>query len=1035
MTLPGLAVRRPVTIFMFFLAVLLFGFLSLSRMPIDLYPEMEFPNVTVITMYPGASSKDVEKGVSEPIEDAIARLSGLDEVKSVSQNNISVVMASFDWGTDLAEAANDIRDALEFVKKDLPEGIEPPRLMKLSSSMAPVLVTGVSSNENYEGLRYLVETELADPLKRIPGVALISVMGGHTREIQVQVDPQKLEAYGLSLSQLSGILAAENMDLPVGAIEMGWSEYTLRVPGELTDISQLSSVVVGQDQGRLVHLGDIAGVSDGHADVQMEARFDGAPGVVMMIQKQSGANTVEVAEAVKAKIEELKRNLPADVEIIPFMDSSEYIQLAIKSLRTAFLLGFLGVMVVVLFFLRRVRSTIVIGLTIPLSMIVVFIAMYAKGYTINTISLMSLAIALGMVVDSSVVVLENITRHVESGERVREASMYAPSEVGQALTASALTTIAVFIPMMFMTGLVSVMFTQLAFVVTITIAASLLVALTLTPALSSTFLRRALVDSAGASRGWFFTAGERVLSRVDSLYSRLLGRSLKHRRLTLLVAVVVFVVSIALAGSLKTEFFPEEDSGDITLTVEMTPGTSIDRSLEVMNHVAAVVEREIPEQEHYFFRLGLSESGFSAALGEKEGTHIGDFMLKLSPAGERERTSFEIGQVLRNEILAIPSVLRLTVVAGNPMQHAMKGGESPVTVNIMGDDLDEIEEIAERIEEAIREIPGTVDIGIDRGEPQPEFHVIIDREKAASLGVNTAIVAGALREQVHGVKATMFSDRDDEWDVVLRVAEDRRASIDDILDLPIVSVTGHVLTLASVAEVVPGTGPSVINRLDQQRIVKVQAGLHGARLSDVTPRVNAIIASLDIPNDVSVTLGGEAEQQKESFGDLGILFILAIALVYIVMAAQFESFMGPFIVMFSIPFAIVGVIWSFLLTGTTLNMISFLGMIMLMGIVVNNAIVLVDYTNIMRRRGQGIVEALMTAGRRRLRPVLMTALTTVFGMLPLALSRGEGSEMWRPLGVSMVGGLLVATVVTLVLVPTMYLVLMGRRERRQEKRA
>lgn len=1031
MTLPGLAVRRPVTIFMFFLAVLLFGLLSLSRMPVDLYPAMEFPNITVITFYPGAGSEDVEKQISEPIEDAIATLSGLDEVKSLSQNNLSVVMASFDWGTDLAEAANDIRDALGFVADDLPDDAEPPRLIKISSSMAPVIVAGVSAAESYEGLRYIVENELADPLKRVPGVAMVSVIGGPEREIQVRIDPKRLEAFGLTFERIGQALAMENIDLPVGSVKSRRSEYTVRVPGKLTDRSQISDIVIGRHQNRLIYLGDVADVRDGLKDTQMEARFDGRPGVVLFVQKQSGANTVEVASAVKARLEELKGRLPPDAELTTFMDSSEYIFLSLKNLSRAFLYGFLGVMLVVLFFLRRVRSTLVIGLTIPLSLIVVFIAMYARGYTINTISLMSLAIAIGMVVDAAVVVLENVTRHVEAGERVREASMYAPSEVGQALMASALTTIAVFIPMMFMTGITSVMFTQLAFVVAITIAASLLVAMTLTPALSSTFLRRALGDAAVGTRGRFFAVGERVLAAVEEKYSEVLRWALSHRRRTVLIAVGVFVLSLGLTGFLKSEFFPEEDGGGVDMFVELAPGTRIERSLEVMEQIGGVVEQDVPEREHYFFRVGLSESGFASAMGEKEGTHISECYVKLVERSHRDRSSFEIGEVLRRRITAIPGVIRLTVLAGNPMHQAMKGSDSPISVHIQGDDLDGIEDIAEKIRAVVEDIPGAVDVGIDRGEPQPELHVIIDREKAASLGVNTAMIATSLRAQIHGAGATRFSDRDDEWDIVLRATEERRESIDDILALPIVSMSGDVLALSSVADVVPGTGPSIINRLDQQRIVKVQANLYGAKLSEVSARVRAGIDDLDIPNDVTVKLRGEVEQQQESFEDLRLLLLLAVALVYIVMAAQFESFMGPFVVMFSIPFAFVGVIWAFLITGTTLNMISFLGMVMLMGIVVNNAIVLVDYTNIMRRRGLRVGEALMTAGRRRLRPVLMTAFTTIFGMLPLALSRGEGSEMWRPLGVSMVGGLLVATVVTLILVPTVYSILEGRRERRQ----
>ena len=1032
MNLPELAVRRPVTVFMVFLAVIVLSGLALTRMAVDLYPDIELPNIGVITIYPGASSQDVESGVTKEIEEAVSTISGIDEVKSISQNNISVVTASFTWGTDLDGAANDMRDALEFTKDDLPDGVEPPRLIKLSSSMAPLLVLAVTADESYDGLTHIVEKKIGDVLKQVSGVALVSPMGGPKREIRIEVDARKLEAYGVSLSQLAAVLAAENLDLPVGSLKSSWSELTVRVPGEFSDLSEFARIVVGQSGGRLIHLGDVAEVSDAFADRAMEAQLDGRRGVIVLIQKQSGANTVEVASAARAKLRQIAPTLPPDVEMTTVMDSSEYIRSSLRSLITAVGWGFLGVMLVVLLFLRRFRSTIVIGITIPVSFLAVLTIMYALGYTINVISLMSLAIALGMVVDAAVVVLENITRHVEAGERVSEASMFAPSEVGQALVASAFTTIAVFIPMIFMTGIVGVMFNQLGIIVSLAIGLSLLVALTLTPALSSTFLRRTLEDKTNDGRGAFFTASERFFERLESRYATLLEGVLSRRRRTILIAVSVFIGVMALGGFLKSEFYPQEDSGDVMITVELAPGTRLERTLEVMDEISGMIEKEVPEREHYFVRAGQSESGFAMMMGSKEGSNVGSIGAQLVPKNERNRSSFEIANVLRERIERLPGIVSLKVTSGNPMQAAMLGGDSPVSVYIQGSDLDEIEETARRVKAVVTGVEGTVDVRVDRGLPQPELHVVIDREKAASLGVNTAMVAGALREQVHGIDATGFSQGDEEWDVVLRVLERSRDSTDDILALPIETLTGQTIRLSSVADVVPGTGPTTITRLNQQRIVKVQADIHGRKLSDVTPEVRAGIAALDIPEDVRVSFGGDIEEQRESFQDLTLLLALAIALVYIVMAAQFQSFRDPFIVMFSIPFAFVGVVLAFLVTGTTLNMISFLGMVMLMGIVVNNAIVLVDYTNILRRRGLGIREAIITSGRRRLRPVLMTALTTMFGMLPLALSRSEGAESWNPLGVSMVGGLLVATVVTLVLVPTIYSVFESRGTRGEE---
>ncbi len=1031
MNLPELAVRRPVTIFMVYLAIALFGLLAITRTPIDLYPDMEFPNLAVITLYPGAGSEDIENDVTKPLEDAVATVSGIDKISSVSQSNMSVVMAEFEWGTNLDEVSNDIRSAIEMARDDLPSGAETPRLLKLSADMAPVVVLAISADESYESLNYLVENEIGDKLRRVPGVAMVSAMGGPKRQIEVRIDPQRLQAYGISLEQIASVLEAENLDFPVGTIDQGNSEIAIRVPAELDELNELERIVVGHQMGSLVYLGDVGDVVDGFADQTMQARSNNRPGVVVYMQKQSGANSVEVASAIKAEIERIKPTLPEDIEIELPMDSSESITNSLRTLTTAVGYGFLAVLLVVLIFLRRFRSTLVVGVTIPVSFLVVIIFMNAMGYSFNSISLMSLAIAIGMVVDAAVVVLENITRHIEAGERVSEASIFAPSEVAQALMASALTTIAVFIPMIFVSGIVGIMFNQLALIIVVTIAASLLVALTLTPALTSTFMRRSFDAGRSRSKG-FFEAGERVFRRVEAWYSGRLKAALARKGRVVLVSVLIFAGTMLLTGSLGTEFYPQEDGGYVSAIIELAPGTRLERTVEVMSGVSEWVEANMPEREHYFFRAGQTESGFAALMGEKEGPNVAEVGVKLVKKGERERSSFEMAEEFRQYLNTIPGVLSLEVTGEDPMSGAF-GGAAAIEVEVYGDDLAELNQAAEDVRDAIRTIEGTRDVRLDRGEPLEELHVIVDREKAASVGLNTAIVASALRSQVYGLEATRFSGEGEEWEIHLRATEEGRDSAEDILALPITTLTGQTVTLSAVADLVPGTGPTVINRLNQQRIVTVLSDLHGTSLNVVKPKIEAAIAELDLPPTIDVAFGGDIEEQAESFQDLTLLLVLAIALVYIVMAAQFESFRGPFIIMFSIPFAFVGVIWAFLLTGTTLNMVSFMGMIMLMGIVVNNAIVFVDYTNIMRKRGQSVHEALMTAGERRLRPVLMTASTTMFGMLPLALSRGEGAESWNPLGIAMIGGLFVSTAVTLVFVPVLYGIFEGRRERQGVK--
>jgi hydrophobe/amphiphile efflux-1 (HAE1) family protein len=1009
----------------------LFGVLALVRLPVDLMPSFEFPTVSVVTLYPGAGSEDIEGNVTEIIEDALSTISGVDHIESVSQNGISAVIVQFAWGTDLTEASGDIRDQLDLLSTTLPSDAEPPLLIKTSSTNIPILVMGATATESFDGLRHIMQTMVADPLKAVPGVAEVMVLGGREREIQVLTDPGRLESMGISIDRIVQVLAAENVDIPAGGVKIGRSEYTIRIPAKLTSVAQIKRVVVGQHAGGLVHLGDIADVRDTFAEERMKARADRVPGVVFFVSKQSGSNSVTVSHAALAKLEDIKGELPPDVKLFTFFDTSDFISKALRNLRQALFYGAIGVVLIVLFFLRRVRSTIVIGLTIPTALMAALFVMYVAGYTINMVSLMSLAIAIGLVVDAAVVVLENVTRHVESGERIKEASVFAPTEIAQAIAASTLTTIVVFVPMLFISGITGVLFKQMALVVIVTIAMSLFTALTLTPALSSTFMRRSF-DGEGESRrrGRFFESGERWSSRLEERYARILAAALSHRRRTVLIAIAVFVVSMGLLKFVKTEFFPQPDSGEIEMTVELAPGTRLDRTMEVIDELEAFIEREIPEREYFFGYAGETGSGWAVIQGEKEGTQYGRVGLQLIDSSKRERSSDEIGNLLRERAKAIPSILRVNVRTGSSIGQFLGMGAAPILINVRGNDLEEITNVATRIRDAVRDVPGAVDVELDASDPSPEFHVLIDRDRAAAMGLNTYQIASTLRSEVYGATATEFREHGDQWDVVVRAPEVERSSVGDILALPIPSVTGQMVRLSSVADLELSVGPTEIRRRDQERIIKVQGRVLGRPLGEVSADIGKVLNDIAIPPTVNVEVGGDVEQQRQSFGDLGFLLLLAVALVYMVMAAQFESFLDPFVVMFSIPFAFVGVVWAFLISNTTLSMTSFLGVIMLMGIVVNNAIVLVDYTNIMRKRGLKLQEAVMTAGRRRLRPVLMTAFTTIFGMLPLAVLRYTGSEVWRPLGVSMIGGLLVSTLVTLVLVPTLYTIFEAKLRRK-----
>ena len=1028
MNLPAFAVRRPVTVFMLFIGVALFGVLALVRLPVDLMPSFEVPTVSVVVPYPGAGSEDIETNVTEVIEDALSTINGVEHLDSVSQNNLSVIMVQFVWGTDLDEAASDIRDRLEMLKNDLPSDMEPPMVVKMSSASTPILVMGATAEESFESLRHIMRTKVADPLKAVPGVAEVMVFGGPEREIQVLIDPGRLAAVGIPMERIIQVLAAENLDMPTGDVKMGRSQYIVRVPGRLSGASEIAAVVVGQYAGRPVHLRDVADIRDTFAEQTMRARADRVPGVVWFVSKQAGANSVAVSKAALAKLDELKKDLPPDVKLFTLVDTSDFIERTLRNLRQALLYGAVGVVLVVLSFLRRFRSAVVIGLTIPAALMAALFVMYVAGYTINMVSLMSMAIAIGMVVDAAVVVLENVTHHVESGEALREASIFAPAEIGQALTASTLTTVVVFLPMLFIRGLTGILFKQMALVVIVAISMSLFTALTLTPMLTSTFMRKSF-GGVTSGRGRFFEVGGRVLSRLEERYTGLLKAALARKKRTVLASVAIFAGSMALSGLLRTEFFPQPDSGEVEMTIELAPGTTLERTMEVLEEIEAFIESEIPEREYLYSYAGETGLGWAIIAGSKEGAHIGRVGVKLVDKEFRTRSSDEVGNLLREYTKSIPGVVKETVRTGSSIAQFMGMGATPISVHVMGEDLDELEAAALAIRDAVREVPGAVDVELDAGDPRPEFHVVVDRERASSLGLNMYLIASALRTHLHGVEATKLRQGADQWEVVLRAPEEERSTVEQILALPIPSVTGQMVRLSSVASIREELGPTEIKHHDQRRIVRVEGRLLGRPLGEVSADIRRRLAELDIPPSVHVEFGGDIEQQKESFGDLGFLLLLAIALVYMVMASQFESFLDPFVVMFSIPFALVGVVWALLISNTTLSMISFLGVIMLMGIVVNNAIVLVDYTNILRRRGMSLEEAVVTSGRRRLRPVLMTAFTTIFGMLPLALLRYTGSEVWRPLGVTMIGGLLVSTLVTLVLVPTLYVVFESRLRR------
>jgi len=1022
MNLPKIFVDRPITTIMIFLGILAIGLVSLSRLPIDLLPEIEMPVISVLTQYPGASARDVETNVTEEIETLLSTVNKLDKITSVSIDNMSVVQCQFKWGTDLDEAANDIRNLLELAKRNLPDDVETPIIFKFGSNMFPVLIMGVNAEESYMGLNKLIEKEIANPLKRIPGVGTVMVYGGPVRQIRIDIDPRRLEAYNLTIDQIAGILAAENLNMPTGSIKMGLLEYNLRVPGEFTDPDQVGNIVISQMNGCPVYLKDVATIYDGLKERTIDVKLMGGKGLTLMVQKQSGANTVAVANAVLKKMEELKKNVPSDVKFQTVLNSSDFIVNSVRNLSEAVIYGGLFVVLVILFFLREWRATVIVALTIPFSLIVAFIYLFITGNTLNLISLSSLSIAVGMVVDDAIVILENITRHIEGGARPREAAVFGSTEVGLAVVASTLSIVAVFLPLTFLSGISGVLFHILGILVTVTILTSLFAALTLVPMLSSKLLRakRGKINDSKLNKLYQIT--ENWFIRIEEFYQKLLRFALTHRKTVIISAFIIFVGSMVLFKFIGTEFIPKSDDGSLQINVELQPGTRLEETKKVAKQIENILHEEAPELQYYSIRAGVNDEGFSSTLfGQKEGSHIFSMRLRFGKKKDRERSIFDIADVLRPRISRIPNVVNFSIRSG--LGSMLIGGGvtgKDLEIDIIGHNLEETTRLANEIESKLELIPGAVDVAIDRSKERAELEIIPDREKIASVGLNTAMIANTIRQSIYGVVATKYREEGDQYDIFIRYKPAFRESIADVENIPVRTLTGQLVKVKDIATIKETLSPPEIRRKNQERVVTIGANISGRALGEVTADIQRQIAQMNIPPGIDIEYGGQVEQQSESFRDLGLFLVLSIFLVYMIMASQFESLLDPFVIMFSIPFALVGVAWGLFLTGISLSAIAFLAIIMLIGIVVKNAIVLVDYINILRAREYQLFDAIVTAGGNRLRPVLMTAITTILGMIPLAISRGEGAEIWHPLGVTVIFGLAVSTLVTLILVPVVY---------------
>ena len=1015
MKLPEMAVRRPVTTIMVFAAIALLGSVTFFRLNLDMLPDIEPPAVSVVTVYPGASATDVESEVTKYLEDQLSTTPNLDRMESKSKDNIAIINCIFEWGTDLDVSVNDIREKIDLAKPDLADGAENPFIFKFSSSMWPVLVATVTAKESSPDLYRIVDKQIADSLKRVPGVGAIFYEGGVERQINIHFDREALDAHHISVQQIRTVLSSENLNLPVGTVKIGKEELKIRVAGRYKDADEIANTVIGSDGDAFIRLRDVAEVIDAHEEPTQWGWGGSVPGMVMIIQKQSGANTVNVIKAIKECLKTLKTELPADIKIHEVFDTSDHIYSMINNLTESAAVGGILVIVVCFLFLRRFRPSLVVTLAIPFSIVVAFISLFIMQYTINIISLMSLAIAVGLVVDDSIVVLENIVRHLDEGNSPKQASVDGASEVGMAVTASTLTIVAVFAPLLLVKGIAGIIFGQLAFIILVTIMASLFISLTLTPMAAS----RLLLLQKKRKHNPVFAWSERVLNTIEGGYARLLEWVLNHRKIALLAIIFIFVGSMAIIPLVGTEFLPEVDSGEIEVVAELPEGTRGEVSAETAENILDIFQK-IPEVETSYGLAGQSKKGLLSAIGFDEGTNLARVGARLVPKEDRKVSASEIASKIRTQITLLPEVERISVRAISAIQKLFFGGGRPISIEILGHDIEMTNEVAVRIQRIVEATPGAVDVSVSRRKPRLEVLIRLDRDKSASLGLNVALVADSLRTNYYGFDDTKFREDGDDFDIELRLKKDQRETIREIGETPITTLTGQTVKLRNIASIQKTLGPVEIDRKNRARVTKVLAGVQGRVLGDVVQDIREHIASLDLPSGISIEWGGEVEEQRKAFRDLSLLLILGIILVYMVMAGEFEDFVDPFIIMFSVPFAFVGVIWAFVFTATPLNLMSFIGLIILMGIAVKNAIVLVDYTKKLKERGMSLNEAVVTGGRTRLRPVLMTSLTTIFGMAPLALSTGEGSEVWNALGITVIGGLMVSGIVTLILVPLVY---------------
>lgn len=1035
------SINKPITTALIFVAVIVIGLFSLLQLPIDQYPEIEPPFISVMTSYPGANASEIETNVTRILENTLNATDGLKEITSKSQDNISIVALELNWGVNLDEVINDVRSSIDMIKKNLPAGADNPFVFKFSTSSLPIIMYAITAEESYAGLDKLLKDVVMPQLNRVDGVGNISFLGTPERYIYVDIDQDKLDAYNIPLEMVGNAIRSNNVNMSSGTVKMPKEQYQLQVHSEYVRSSEINDVVVSTTQdGRQIFVRDIATVRDTIKERTLDEKSNGQDAVNVIITKQTGANTVEISKQVKIEMARIQKMLPSDIEFEVIYDSADNIVDSISSLQDSILYALLFVVLVVLFFLGRWRATLIIAITIPIALVVSFIYLAFVGSSLNIISLSSLTVAIGMVVDDAIVVLENINKHIERGANPREAAIYGTNEVWVSVIATTLVIVAVFVPLTMLGGMAGIMFKELGWIVTIVVVTSTLVAISLTPMLSSKLLKgpKVELDEKGnivqveVKKTWYEKYVVVGLDKLDVWYAKVLRYSLNHKKKVLGGAVLFFIVTMLplFLGFIGTDFMQQSDQNRISVTFELNQGTRMEETLLTARHLEKRLMVLLPEIKMLSTSAGSDDEASISAMFSTTTNNKVSMSLVFVKKDERDRSVFEMAEVIREELATYPEIIDYQAQAISGM-----GGASTVDIEIYGHDFDVTNVLAETVRRTVTEkVPGARDIVITRDDDRSELKITLDKVKLARHGLNATDIAGLVRNRVNGMPAGYFKEDGEEYNIVVRTIEDNRSSITAIESLSIPTARGSV-KLSEIATVEELWMPLTIDRKSRQRVVTVKVTPYKISLGELAVQIDEVVKEMELPQDVNIRLAGDYEKQKETFADMGLLMALIVMLVYIVMASQFESFDKPFIIMMSIPFALSGVVLALFITGISLDMIGALGAIMLVGIVVKNGIVLVDYINLMRDRGHELNEAIAMSGASRLRPVLMTAMTTVLGMLPMALSTGASSETWRPMGVVVMGGLVVSTIVTLIVVPILYGIMSKHGERDKAAKA